>query len=167
MTDDYSINVPGKYNVRVFGIPDTPWGNTYAKVETPMMKYSKRACARPDIFTSLGSVSKGAYRLFLALMSKTNPYTNFCVYPTRSYTKSQKSSYNRSLRELIRLKIYRRIRPDGDKIEPDTVMLNPYMFFANGDLGKARQNWDNLQPYQHHASIVSPVKHLECKDLFK
>lgn len=144
MTEDYNISVSGKYNVSVSGIPDTPWGSMYAKVETPKMKYSKSANIKPDIFTSLGLVSKGSYKLFLELMTKTDPYTNICLYPTDSYTKSQKSAYNRNLSGLIKSGIYSRVKPSEGKFNRGTLMLNPYLFFANGDLGNARGLWETL-----------------------
>ena len=148
MMENHNINVPGKFYVTVGSIPKTRWNGKYSKVEMPKMKYSKTANIKPDVFTALVSISRGAQALFLAMMAKTNPHTNMCHYPIDKYTLAQKSMFSRSLGGLLTQGVYKRIPiTQQASIGVDKgadFMLNPYMYFANGDLAVARTAWDGL-----------------------
>jgi hypothetical protein len=86
-----------------------------------------------DIFDLLDQVSKGAFSLFTALKRCRNVNNNLVKYSTKDWSKTQKETFSRRLRELRKYKIVRIARARMDGLGPNqqyvckrqTYMINP------------------------------------------
>ena len=88
---------------------------------------------KTDIFDLLDQVSKGAFSLFTALKRCRNVNNNLVYYSTKDWSKTQKETFSRRLRELRKYNIVRiaRARMVGHDFQRpyvckrQTYMINP------------------------------------------
>ena len=88
---------------------------------------------KTDIFDLLDQVSKGAFSLFTALKRCRNANNNLVKYSTKDWSKTQKETFSRRLRELRKYNIVRIARARMDGLGPNqqyvckrqTYMINP------------------------------------------
>ena len=92
-----------------------------------------RGQGKTDIFDLLAQVSKGAVNLFAALKRRRNDDNNLVKYSTKDWSKTQRETFSRRLRELRKHSIVRIARARMDGLGPNlqyvckrqTYMINP------------------------------------------
>ena len=88
---------------------------------------------KTDIFDLLDQVSKGAFSLFTALKRCRNVNNNLVKYSTKDWSKTQKETFSRRLRELRKYNIVKIARARMYGLGPNqqyvckrqTYMINP------------------------------------------
>ena len=88
---------------------------------------------KTDIFDLLDQVSKGAFSLFTALKRCRNVNNNLVKYSTKDWSKTQKETFSRRLRELrnydiVRIARARMVGHDSQRpyvCKRQTYMINP------------------------------------------
>ena len=108
---------------------------------------------KTDIFDLLDQVSKGAFSLFTALKRRRNVDNNLVKYSTKDWSKTQKETFSRRLRELRKYKIVRIARARMDGLGPNqqyvckrqTYMINPDLLKC-WDFDDADLLWSQCKP---------------------
>jgi hypothetical protein len=106
-----------------------------------------------DIFDLLVQVSKGAFSLFNDLKRCRNVNNNLVKYSTKDWSKTQKETFSRRLRELRKYKIVRIARARMDGLGPNqqyvckrqTYMINPDLLKC-WDFDDADLLWSQCKP---------------------
>ena len=99
-----------------------------------------------DVFEILGTLSKGAYQLFIEFKSNLDPDNNLIYYSTKNFNKGQKVMFSRYTVELIKADIIKKAKTT-DKLKPikkGSFMVNPRLLIPK-HFHDAKAIWDYLK----------------------
>ena len=99
-----------------------------------------------DIFNALCSVSKSAFLLFNDLKETRDYRNNLCYIDTSGYTNSQRTLYQKRIKELKDANIIKKAKTIDLKhpVKKGSFMINPHFIKCVYDPEGSEANWDIL-----------------------